>query len=411
VLLVGCSVETAGLGTGADANLPREEGLDAAIDASRPDAGPDSGAASDGGSTDVGGADAGPRFPTDPVTLAPASSHGAHPAVSWTGSEFVVAYVSDDGSGGHVELVRMGPGESPGSPVRLTSTPALRRSVTLAPNGTDLAIGWTVESGSRWELVARTIPVGPGGTFEPVDLTGDFDDAHLVWDSDTLYGAARQVRGSEEALVSLRFDADAEVLGDVAVASSFGELELFHTSSGPVLVTGGGRLFRLDGGGSWSSAGAMDVAPDQPIEGDLAELGTDLAGVWSIRRDADGERALHGVRLVPGAGGWVQDGGAVALGWTGPDPVVAGAAGRIVVAWPDETDGTRVLGMAMLDATLATVVDRCQVVPERAVANDPDIACAAGWCAVVWLEGHDYDGPDFVTRVMQVPVTPDLVCP
>ena len=407
LVLLGCSVETAGLRR-PDAALPHDGGADSELDAARVDGGPDAGR--DSGGTDGGGTDAGARAPTEPVTLASSGSHGAHPAVAWTGSEFIVGYVAGDGSGGQVELVRMGPGAAPGGMMRQTATAAPRRSVTLAPNGTDLAVGWTVETVTGWQLAARTNPSGPGGIFEPVEVTDDHDDVHLMWESGSLYGVARQSSASDEALVSLYFDGSAVELGDIATASSFGELVLLDTSSGPVLATGAGSLFQL-ADGSWSAVGAMDVSPDQLLEGDLAEIGTDLAGVWSIRRDADGERALYGVRLVSDGGGWNQDGGAVPLGWRGPDPAVDSAAGRIVVVWPDETDGARVLGVAMLDAELRPVVDRCHVVPERPVANDPDIACAAGWCAVVWVEGEDYSTDAFVTRVMQLPLTPDLVCP
>lgn len=402
LLLLGCTVETSGLLPGS--------GSDSGSDAGRADA-----TASDATSTDAPMAevdagpmiDAGPPMPTTAVTLATSGTVHGHPAVTWTGSDFAVAFLDGDGTGAHVDLVRMPPGAEPGDPMRLTTELRPRRSLTVASNGASLAVGWVEEESGTWTLEARTVPPGTTGRFGPVQVQPDYDDAHLVFDGSTLFAAVRQ-QSSPSALASVEFGATVTARGHFAWGD-FGELASLDAPSGPAIVMGSVLQIWQLRSGTWSWAGAVSLG-DPPVEGDLATLSDgSLVGVWSVMRG--GGRHQVSVQMDRTGDVWSQLGPARDLGWEGPDPSVGGAGDHVVVAWADTTDGARTLGLAMLDAAGAVVVDRCHVMPERAVANDPDIACGAGYCAVVWIEADRYDAADFRTRVIQVPAVPTLVCP
>ena len=73
--------------------------------------------------------------------------------------------------------------------------------------------------------------------------------------------------------------------------------------------------------------------------------------------------------------------------------------------------GTRQLALTWLDASGSVAAGPCLVPSARTYSNDPDIACANGWCAIVWLEGSAPGATDFVTRVLQVPADPGAPCP
>jgi hypothetical protein len=75
------------------------------------------------------------------------------------------------------------------------------------------------------------------------------------------------------------------------------------------------------------------------------------------------------------------------------------------------SDEERTLGMVVLDSNGQPIDEPCSVAPSRSVANDPDVACVEGYCAVVWMEASEYSATDYITRIVQLPASPELHCP
>lgn len=397
-----CHIERAGLagaGGPSDAGAPADGGRP--VDSGRADAG------GDGGARDAGP----PPVPTDVMTLATSGSHDGHPAVIWdeASHEFVVAFLSGSATGQQVSLARMRPGELPyESGTVSTGTAVPRRSLALAAHEGQIALGWSELAGGVWTLDVRTLDDGPIARYSPLAAGADLDDAQLWWSDDHLLAAVREPDGGGERLASVAFDGSAIYEG-VITGGPIGELMAADTGAGPVVASGDRAELWSRREGNWTYVLALGGLTD-PLEGGLVELSDGaLFAVWSD--DRGGSRELATVHLRPEGDGWAQDAPPIYTGWLGPDPAVAQWGDRVVVAWPDETDGRRLLGLAMLDPDGNVLVDRCGVPEGRAVTNDPDIACGAGFCAVVWVEADSYEATDFVTRVLQVPAAPTLVCP
>jgi hypothetical protein len=131
--------------------------------------------------------------------------------------------------------------------------------------------------------------------------------------------------------------------------------------------------------------------------------------VWSA--DASGERGVYARRLEGSGSVYAPAYGPRLLSWRGPDPTIAAAPTGPVGAYIDESTGERIVTVVALDADAIEIGGPCPLAPELPSANDPVIACGGGYCAVVWLEGSTRSGTDFVTRVVQLPVSPTLMCP
>ena len=403
VLAAGCEIERSGLRAGGerDAGPPGDAGVGST------DAGAD--AATDAGGEDAGPVDAGPPpMPTAIETLSTSGANHSHPAVVWAErrNEFVVAFLEVEGTGTQVSVARMRPGALPHARRTLTAgSPRPRRSLTLAAAGSEVAIGWSEHDGTEWTLDVWTLSGGPLGGFGPLEDGMDFDDAHLWWSDGTIFAAARQPDGAGERLASVSFDGVPSFEGEIT-GGPLGEIGAAPSQ----LLTLGNRaeVWRGDGS-SWTQIVTADGL-DDPVEGDVVELGEgSLFALWCDNRSTGRELAALSFDVEEDE--WSQVGAPTHLGWMGPDPAIDVQGEGVVVAWPDTTDGGRWLGLGMLDAEGNVLVDRCHVPEAHAVTNDPDVACGGGWCAVVWLEAETYGASDFVTRLIQVPADPRLICP
>jgi hypothetical protein len=168
-----------------------------------------------------------------------------------------------------------------------------------------------------------------------------------------------------------------------------------------VVGSGVGRVYRFNGAtwGFWTEASST-IAPN--------ECGVALsagAGLWLLCSDSPADSDTTPRQL------WLAEVDATlgaerpVDGWLGPDPAIAGHAGGAAAAWVYEPIvDERWLGLGVIDVDGAPSPP-C-VVPREAgygFANDPDIACGGGWCAVVWLEGVDQTSSDFIVRLAQFP--------
>ena len=400
-LLAACSVEVGGLGDPGDP--ARDGGVDGAV--SPLDAPLDAPATGIDAPGDAGPVDSGPPpVPTPPVTLATSGTNVAHPAIAWSGAEFVLAYLVAVPGGSHVEVARMPPGAAPLPAERVTTVALPRRSVAVAPRGSQIAVAWTEDTGTEFRLELRSVPAGPSGRYGPVIALADHDDAQIVWDGTDVIAVVRRPDPGGEALGTVRFGSTMSAVPAFATAASFGDIRRAKTRSEPVILSGETReMWSLaSGSATWlATVGGIPMG----VEGDAAELESgDFVAVWS---ETSGVRTLVAAPMRRSGAGLAQDVSPITLGWDGPDPAVDAVGDRVVVAWCDETDGMRPIGVGMISADGAIVVDRCALPHERPVTNEPDIACGGGWCAIVWLEGDDYSAPDLATRVMQIPAVED----
>lgn len=386
--LVACSIDTGGLAT-----VERTDGGPADTGTSPPDGEPPDGVI--------------PIAPV-PVRLAVSGPRNAHPALAWTETELVVAYVvAADATGGHVELRRAPAGGTLGEPERLATDVQPRSSLSLAHSADGLAVGWVDGTGTSGTLRAQTMPPGPYGAFDGVEVHNDFDDALVVWNGPRLTGIARKQSAPDETIVWARFQTGAAEMGTIGPPlDDYGELASAATSAGPLLVTGKvGRVYGPSGQPdlSWRIVHAFDI-PGM-LEGDLAEISDgSLLAVFTASTGAS--RNLVSQRLIDeGDGTWSEE-PLRSLAWLGADPAVAAVEQGVFVAWTDETDGptSRPLGLLLLDSSGAMRGERCTVEPELPFANDPDVACAEDFCAVVWMEADGLDSDGFVTRFLQLAV-------
>ena len=401
-VLLACSIESSGLATGPTADGGDDAGdLDATVD----------------GET---GIDAGPPAIVGPDTLGPSGSRNAHPAVVWTGDVFVVAHFADDGAGGRNVLVSAArPGAELAARPALTMTAGVARSsLSLAHSDAGTAIGWVEGGGASGELHVRVLPDSPRGTFANVEVHEDFDDAHLMWDRGELVAVLRQRSGSQEALTAVAFTPGPGMVAGVAgPVEDFGEIATASSSAGSLVVSSEARtLYIRRDDLFWREAYRLSFS-GSPMEGDVVELADGaLLGVFAVN-DGTG-RTLRGQRLAPsGDGTWTADGPEVLYGWNGPDVVLTMlGADRVLLAWVDETSSPppRPLALAVLDAAGIPGGDPpCAIELELAYANDPDVACGGGWCAVVWMEADDLLSEAYITRFIQLPITSGstLACP
>jgi hypothetical protein len=347
-----------------------------------------------------------------------AGPRNAHPAIVWTGSEFLIAHFVEASPGQHVALRRAAPGREPGEPEQITPTPVARSSLSLAHSALGTAIGWVEGTGAAGQLHAETLSgtTGYGGMHGPVSVQEDYDDAHVLWHGERLVGAFRTLSGSDEALNWVHFrSGPAEIGGIDGPRQLYGELSVAETTFGPLLISGRQTvLFIRDATDfSWSTAVDPDFAGTG--EGDAAELpdGSLLAVFGS---DVAEGRVLESLRLEPGPPGrWTQAGAPVPLGWYGTDVVAVTVGSRVFFAWADTTMGAmpRPLALAMLDdrgVVCPTCVPRCPIAAVGPSANEPDVACGGGYCAIVWTEGTEAAN-DNITRFMQLRVSTTFDCP
>ena len=413
VLLGACSIESAGLGDPRDGAIDAPASMDAEASDAADGAMPSDGAMRDAGPFDAGPLDAGPfdagppPVPTDPVTLATSSgTYNSHPAIAWSGSEFVIGYLVSATGGSHVEVARMPPGADPRPGERVTTGALPRRGVAIAPRGGEIAVGWIedptgTETTFRAEI--RTLPSRISGRYGPIAALSDHDDVQLAWDGTDVLAVVRRPDPAGEALGLVRISGTMSVDPPFARAMTFGDLRGAKTASAPVVVASETReLWAIAGGMARRAATVTGIA--SASEGDAAELASgDVVTVWS---ETSGVRTLFAVPLRRSGSSLVQDGSPVALGWDGPDPAIDAVGDRVVVAWCDETDGMRPIGVGMIAADGSIVVDRCALPNDQPATNEPDIACGGGWCAIVWVEADARDG-DHATRVMQIPAVED----
>jgi hypothetical protein len=397
-LLAACSVETAGLGNSSDGAIDAP----AAIDAWARDAA-DGALPGDAGPFDAGP----PSVPTDPVTLASSSgAYDSHPAIAWSGTEFVIGYLVSATGGSQVEVARMPPGGAPLPGERVTTGSLPRRSVAIAPRGSEIAVGWIEDPAGTamdFRLEVRTVPSRLDGRYGPIAPLSDHDDVQLAWDGADVLAVVRRPDPGGEALGLVRIGTTMSVDPPFATAPSFGDVRRAKTSSEPVVISGATReMWSLAGGAPRLLSTVTGIA--MGTEGDAAELASgDFVGVWS---ETSATRTLFAAPMRRSGSTLVQDVSPVALGWDGPDPAIDAVGDRAVIAWCDETDGMRPIAVGMIAADGAIVVDRCALPTERPATNEPDIACGGGWCAIVWLEADARDG-DHATRVMQIPAVED----
>ena len=411
LLASGCYVTTAG-------GRPYDAGPE---DAGRPrrDTGPadrDSGPPTDAGPPpDTGPAttDAGPLRPTAIVEVATSTTSGGHSAVVWDGREFVLAYLVGDGSGTRVADVHVAwypPGSvTPRGAMALTSSPLERDSVSLSASGGRIAVGWTERSTgvmSVWTFTGTVL--GDAGAMVPIYanvLDGpDHDDAFVYWDGRTPVAAVRTPEGMTEALYGLEGMGAVRFHGEMAIG------ELAPVANRTILVTGTSAMIFGRTAAGWIELGRASglVAP---TEGDAAVLADGSLAMVFVDRPTMADRSLHYLRFASAGDAWLQTGVPIAIGESGPDPAVDAAGDRLILAWARATMVDRPAAVAAVGPDGRIVGSWCRM-PERfAVANDPDIACSAAWCFVTWVEADTYEATDFVTRIVQLPVEPDLVCP
>jgi hypothetical protein len=394
-----CSLDRSGLeGDGGR----RDGGADGAIaprDADMP--------ASDGGrdASSDSGTDAGIPVPTAIVALGTSGPNGAHPAVVWDGDEFVVGVVVRDVLD-HLELVRIAPGAGvEASRTRVVSDRRAIEDVSLAVLSTgELGVAWSEDGGAGWSIGTSRL----GGAPEPGPRhlrEADRDDVHIHPGAGPSGFAVVYRDGfpGGEALTEY-------TTGSRTVANAFalGETALRKGGTGSLLALGGtSEVFEHDGV-RWSRAISVSGL-GLGSEGDVVDLGT---GRWiSIWLHTPGaERVLSSVPIA--AAGAPMQLPEVPLGAIGSDPALAATAERALLAFAYAIDAsTRTLGLLMLDDQGAAMGSPCSVPPLFTTANDPDVACAGSYCAVVWMEADSYDAATFAIRFVQVPVVPDLVCP
>jgi hypothetical protein len=194
----------------------------------------------------------------------------------------------------------------------------------------------------------------------------------------------------------------------VSNAFGFGETSLRSGGPGSLLSLGGTTEIWQYDGAMWTRAIQLSGL-GAGSEGDVADLGS---GTWiSVWLHAPiAERVLSSVPIA--SSGTPMQLPEVPLGALGADPALAPTAGRALLAFSYGADAARrTLGLLMLDDRGAPMGAPCAVAPAYTTANDPDVACADFYCAIVWMEADSYDAASFAIRFVQVPVTPALVCP
>ncbi len=420
LLLSACSIDTHAIapGVGADGSVPDGNVTDGWMDTMGPldaevrDTAPPR---DDTAPPDTRVVDSGPPMPTPIVTAASSGGYEGHPTVIWSGTRFDVAVISVASGGGHVETYGMLPGDvTPIDRRRASSGGARDRRGTVlasAPDGR-LAVGWHEYDGAEWDVV---VAIDSGGSFTERRFDGaaaasDHNSLALFWVGSELRGVVRQAgAGGSHNARDVRFDPGpvAIDIAPFAAAPDLGGMDGIGGPDGPVVVFGatGATFHRTTAFVTIDSVAALS-----PVEADVAILDDEsIFSVWSA--DASGERAVYARRLDRSGSAYVPAFGPRLLSWRGPDPTIAAASAGPVGAYIDESGGERIVTVVALDADGAEIGGPCPLANLLPSANDPVIACGGGYCAVVWLEGSTRSDTDFVTRVVQLPISPALMCP
>jgi hypothetical protein len=352
--------------------------------------------------------DAGPPRPTAIVTTPAAGGQGSQPAVLWNGGEFVIGLITE----GHVTLLRMPPGRALSVPERVSTGPGVgRQDVMLATDdGGRLAVGWTEDRAGDQSLMVRILPTDSAPRFVRGGLFREADrqDAALYGTGST-FGAL--VRDEATTGVQRLQYVDVAVGSPTHLstgAGSFGELDIRPSPHGPLFVTGRPQVIYRREGNLWVVAAGPILG--EGSEGSVAPLlDGSIASVWLHAPLFGGPRLLSHVRHRPGLV-WIEERSGP-LGIEGSDPALAPFEGGSLMAFSYPDGAERTLGLAALDPDGNVVAGPCRVPAVAPVTNDPDLACAAGWCAIAWMEASAYDAMDYVTRVIQVPTDRDFLCP
>lgn len=379
------------------------------------------GGAADADGVDAGGidagVDAGPAVPTSVIDVAPAGRSGAHPAVVWTGTEFAVGLIVAEGSGLDVRVLRLAPGEARDGPLEVIDDggSAGREDVALASDGASLAVGWSeLRAGGDLALMVRVLPGESAASVrsEPIVRQSGLDDAQLFFTDGAFFAAVRAFGSSAgiEALVAGRLGDGMLASPEMVVEGALGEIIVRSTSRGPVAILGSLPAVATRAGGGWEVATITGLR--SPLEGDAVELADGaLLSAW-LHHDAGGEREIAAVRFELGSIGWTPRGTPLPIPSLESDPVLGlGGSHVLVAANVVLGSGDRQLALTWVDGTGSVTAGPCLVPSVNAYSDDPDIACADGWCAITWIEGSAPDGSDFVTRVLQVPADPAAPCP
>jgi hypothetical protein len=285
------------------------------------------------------------------------------------------------------------------------------QDVVLATDGGELAVGWTEDRAGDEALMVRILPTDTAPRVVRGGLYRENDRRDAL-----LYGTG----GGFGAIVRDESAAGVQRLQyvDVAVGSpnylgtsigSFGELDIRQSPLGPLFVTGRPQgIFRREGS-VWVLAAAPVLG--EGSEGSVAALVDGAVGsVWLQTPPLATSRVLTFVRHLPGAL-WRQDGSTVDLAVDGSDPALAPFENGALMAFSYTDGGGRTLGLLALSGEGDLVTGPCRVAPSLPFANDPDVACGGGWCAIAWMEASEYAATDYVTRVIQVPEDHDNLCP
>ncbi len=407
LFLTGCGLvldaipAASGADGGRDARVDGTSPTDAANDATG-----DTGVVSTDGSVDA----TMPMPMLGTVSIANAGPNDSQPAVIWDGSKFVVGLIAD----GYVDVFKMAPGVVADTE-REHVTPTAdftRQDVLLSANGSRLAVGWTEAPASDGVLMLRVLPddAAPRMIAAGILRETDRQDAALHASGGD-FGALMRRLGSSATEQQLHYlDVASGSTGIVTShAGDLGEFDMHESALGPLFVHGQPEeLFHWNGG--WLLEATVPLSPGS--EGATTWLADgSVASVW-LHDDGMGGRQFSFTRHRPESA-WAEEGMPVLLPFQGSDQAMDAFSGGAVLAfaYPDPDTTGRTLGLVGLDPTGNVIAGPCRIPPMAPTANDPDIACGGGYCAIVWMEGSTYDGSDFMTRVTQVPDDPETVCP
>jgi hypothetical protein len=289
-----------------------------------------------------------------------------------------------------------------------------RQDVSLASVGDSLAVGWS-EPGSSGQpaLAARILPLESTSSirYEPI-VRSEFHDVQLFVTDDELFAAVRTFGSASgtEALVAGTIGAGMLASPEMVLEGALGDILVRSTTRGPIAVLGSIPALATRTGSGWETVTIAGL--NAPLEGDAVELPDGaLLSAW-LHHTAEGAREIVAIRLELLAGGWTARSEPVPIPTLDSDPVLGLAGSHVLVAANRVLGaGTRQLALTWVDSTGSVAAGPCLVPPVGEYSNDPDIACADGWCAIAWIEGSTASATDFVTRVVQVPADPAAPCP
>ncbi len=408
LVLSGCTVDTSVGGTGG---TDGGGGRDAAADGARVDAPLPDGATLDGTSAD-GGSDAGALLPTEAVTVTTSGGYDGHPAVAWDGERFVVGIVTASGGGHRIEVFYMEPGDvTPLERSALTNAARERRAVAVAASDDGrVAVGWHEYDGATWDVVVALLPSMPLDVrrINDVFAQSDHPSVALAWDGGELLGLLREPEIAGQSIHGVHVNPTPARIDPMPLAQ--GDVEGIALSAGPggVLAAIGTSQQVWRHAAMWEPVFTAGLATPQEVA--LARL-TGGSVLVLLSDSSTTPRENFAVRLDRSGPSWAPAYLARPVGLSGPDPASDAVGDQAVVAYVDETSGGRAPAIGLVDREGALVAGPCALPSVLPVANDPDVACGAGWCAIVWIEASARDATDYVTRIIQIPVGAGLVCP